>query len=57
MLPSIGHGLGPGGRGNSGRRSNALWIKKSASTAAAAPKRTLGGNIAVIILAELRKAL
>lgn len=50
MFPSIGHGSGPGGRGNSRRRSNVLRINSSASTAVAAPMKRLVKEVMMIMV-------
>lgn len=56
MFPSIGHGFGPGGRGNFGWRPNVLRIMNSVNTTAAIPKRSSGGNIVVIIVVKSKRA-
>lgn len=57
MFPSIGHGFGPGGRGNFGRRAMTLRTRSKAKTAVATPKRRFVTTVAlVIILVILRKA-
>lgn len=56
MFPRIGHGIGPGGRGNFGWRPNVLRIMNSANTTAATLKRSSGGNIVVIMLVKSKKA-
>lgn len=48
MFPSIGHGFGPGGRGNFGGRANALRTRNKANAAVATPNRRFGRTVVVV---------